>query len=223
MFDKILISGEIEVVTGMHIGTGGEFAAIGDIDSPVIRDTVSGLPIIPGSTLKGKIRSMLVKKYCPLSKEPNADNVEIKQAFGGDIQIEDEKGKKTKAKQSSFLFNDALLSNMDELQKYMLDSPTEIKFENTIKRTTSVANPRQIERVIRGAKFKFDIIYEMTSAEQAKKDFGLLTEGMKLLEYDAIGGHGSRGYGRIKFNSVNAESVLAGTDTGELNEILKGV
>jgi CRISPR-associated protein Csm3 len=112
---------------------------------------------------------------------------------------------------------------MDELQKYMLDSPTEIKFENTINRTTSVANPRQIERVIRGAKFKFDIIYEMTSAEQAKKDFGLLAEGMKLLEYDAIGGHGSRGYGRIKFNSVSAESVLADTDTDELNEMLKGV
>ncbi|MBQ9869319.1 MAG: type III-A CRISPR-associated RAMP protein Csm3 [Ruminococcus sp.] len=215
MFDKILITGEIEVITGMHIGAGGEYAAIGDIDSPVVRDTMSGLPIIPGSTLKGKLRSVLVKKYCPNSDDPKKDSDNIKMAFGGDID--------NKVKKSSFLFNDALLSNMDELRKYRIDSPTETKYENTINRVTSVANPRQIERVIRGAKFRFDIIYEMTSQEQAKKDFGLLAEGIKLLEYDAIGGHGSRGYGRIKFNSVSAESVLADTDTDELNEILKGV
>lgn len=215
MFDKILITGEIEVVTGMHIGAGGEYAAIGDIDAPVIRDTISGLPIIPGSTLKGKLRSVLVKKYCPEAKEPKCDSENIKIAFGGDIG--------NKVKQSSFLFNDALLSNMDELRKFRIDSPTETKYENTINRVTSVANPRQIERVIRGAKFNIDIIYEMTSQEQAKKDFALLAEAMKLLEFDAIGGHGSRGYGRITFNSLGAKAVLSDTDVSELNEILKGV
>ena len=51
MFSKIMISGEIEVLTGMHIGTGGEFAAIGAVDSPVSRDKISQLPVIPGSTL----------------------------------------------------------------------------------------------------------------------------------------------------------------------------
>ena len=215
MFDKILITGEIEVITGMHIGAGGEYAAIGDIDSPVVRDTMSGLPIIPGSTLKGKLRSVLVKKYCPKSSDPKKDSDNIKIAFGGDID--------NKVKKSSFLFNDALLSNMDELRKYRIDSPTETKYENTINRVTSVANPRQIERVIRGAKFRFDIIYEMTSQEQAKKDISLLAEAMTLLEYDAIGGHGSRGYGRIKFNSLCAKAVLTDTDVSEFDEILKGV
>jgi CRISPR-associated protein Csm3 len=53
MFAKILIKAEIEVKTGMHIGTGGEFAAIGAVDSPVVRDPLSGDPVIPCSTFKG--------------------------------------------------------------------------------------------------------------------------------------------------------------------------
>lgn len=63
MLAKILIKGEIETVTGMHIGTGGDFSAIGMADSLVIRDAVSGKPIIPGSTLKGKLRTLLARKY----------------------------------------------------------------------------------------------------------------------------------------------------------------
>ena len=56
MFGKIQITGEIEVVTGMHIGGSSAFAAIGAVDSPIIRDVTSNLPMIPGSSLKGKIR-----------------------------------------------------------------------------------------------------------------------------------------------------------------------
>ena len=63
MFAKILIKGELETVTGLHIGTGGAYSAIGAADSPVIRDVITGAPMIPGSSLKGKIRSLLARKY----------------------------------------------------------------------------------------------------------------------------------------------------------------
>ena len=63
MFAKLEITGNIEVVTGMHIGGSSQFAAIGAVDSPVIRDTYSDRPMIPGSSLKGKMRSLLAKKY----------------------------------------------------------------------------------------------------------------------------------------------------------------
>ncbi len=62
MFSKIEINGIIEVVTGMHIGGSSAFAAIGAVDSPVIRDTLTDMPIIPGSSLKGKMRTLLTKK-----------------------------------------------------------------------------------------------------------------------------------------------------------------
>ena len=63
MFAKIEITGTIEVVSGLHIGTSNAFSAIGAIDSYVIRDVYNNYPMIPGSSLKGKMRSLLAKRY----------------------------------------------------------------------------------------------------------------------------------------------------------------
>lgn len=52
MYGKILIRCELVVRTGLHIGGSSAFSAIGAVDSPVVRDTTTGLPIIPGSSLK---------------------------------------------------------------------------------------------------------------------------------------------------------------------------
>ena len=63
MFAKIQITGEIELVTGMHIGGSSAFAAIGAVDSPIVKDVRTKLPMIPGSSFKGKMRSLLAKEY----------------------------------------------------------------------------------------------------------------------------------------------------------------
>lgn len=63
MFAKIEISGTIEIVTGLHIGGSSAFSAIGAVDSPVIMDTRTNQPMIPGSSLKGKMRALLAKQY----------------------------------------------------------------------------------------------------------------------------------------------------------------
>ena len=47
MYAKIQITGKLEVVTGMHIGGSSAFAAIGAVDSPVIKDSRENLPMIP--------------------------------------------------------------------------------------------------------------------------------------------------------------------------------
>lgn len=212
MFSKILISGKIETVTGLHIGTGGDYSAIGTADSPVIRDAVSGLPVIPGSSLKGKLRYLLSKKYNekPIKKHED-DNPRILNLFG------------SCEKASRLVFFDMTMSNDDELKKMGIYNPTEIKFENTINRMTSVANPRQIERVIRNCKFDMNIIYncyDECTAEDVKNDICLLADGMKLLQYDYLGGNGSRGYGKIKFTGLSAE-VVVGDENGGLDEIIK--
>ena len=62
MYAKIKIFGDLYVKTGMHIGGSSAFAAIGAVDSPVIRDTRSSLPMIPGSSLKGKMRTLLAEE-----------------------------------------------------------------------------------------------------------------------------------------------------------------
>ena len=195
MFAKILISGKIELVTGMHIGTGGEFAAIGAVDSPVIRDAMTSKPIIPGSTLKGKLRSVLAKKYSPLANSAGDDSEDIKKLFGAGNRP------------SRVIFSDMHLSNMDDLNDKGIYTPTEVKFENTINRLSGVANPRQIERAIRGCEFDMDIVYNAEKDDETINDLKLLAEGMKMLKYDYLGGHGSRGYGKIRFKDLRAEAV----------------
>lgn len=210
MFSKIQITGTIEVVTGMHIGGNEAFAAIGAIDSPVIIDPLSRKPIIPGSSLKGKMRALLAKAYNPTVVNHNDDNDRISRLFGSSTN--------DKLMTSRLIFSDMILANYDELHSKGLDSITEVKFENTINRKTSIATPRQIERVIRGSKFELNIIYDVLEdyRDQALDDIKILVEGMKLLQYDYLGGGGTRGNGKIKFSNVTADTVI-----GELPQELE--
>lgn len=218
MLAKIEISGTLEVVTGMHIGGSSAFSAIGAVDSPVVKDTRTNQPMIPGSSLKGKMRSLLAKRYNEFKAEKPDDDAEcLTDLFGS--------AKKGQVKTSRLLFTDMFLENMDELKRAGLTGATEVKFENSISRATAVANPRQIERVVRGAVFPLQLIYEVEDEEKMISDFKILKEGFELLEYDYLGGNGSRGYGRVKIADLEAVPVI-GEVSGEIldqcNEILCG-
>ena len=206
-----MISGNIEVLTGMHIGGGNEFSAIGAIDSPVIKDPLSMRPIIPGSSLKGKIRTLLARS---MNSNPNAkhsdDDIKIKRLFGSQEEI------------SRLIFRDLKLSNADELIGMGAVSPTEVKFENTINRISGEAMPRQIERSISGSIYPLEIVYQVSVNDsdynELLEDISTLCNGMRLLQYDYLGGHGTRGYGKIKFSDLYIESVLGDVDDNILNE-----
>ena len=220
MFAKIEISGVIEVMTGLHIGGSSAFSAIGAVDSPVILDTRSNMPMIPGSSLKGKMRTLLAKKYNEVfARIPDDDNECLLALFGS--------AKKGAVRTSRVQFSDMFLSNLDELKRGGLTRATEIKFENSIARTSAVANPRQIERVVRGAKFPVQIIYEVSegagNADKAAilQDMKILKDGFKLLVYDYLGGSGSRGYGRVKFDEFGVECVLGEVDDDIIDECQK--
>ena len=209
MYAKIQIIGKLEVVTGMHIGGSSAFAAIGAVDSPVIKDSRENLPMIPGSSLKGKMRTLLAKEYNEtVAAKPDEDNERIVRLFGS--------AKKGNIKRSRIQIADMVMANADEFRQRGNQSITEIKFENTINRLTAVANPRQIERVIRGSEFALDMIYEVEEESEIVEDLSMLAEGMKLLQYDYLGGHGSRGYGKVRFKDVQADTVV-----GELDEKLQ--
>lgn len=209
MFVKLEITGTLEVLTGMHIGGSSAFAAIGAVDSPVVRDTFSDQPMIPGSSLKGKMRALLAQKYNDRKHLPDSyscedDDPRILRLFGS--------AKKNQIQRSRVLFRDMMLSNMKELREYGLNSATEVKFENTISRMTAIANPRQIERVIPHTKFDLSIVYNVQEADEVIPDLQLLAEGMQLLGFDYLGGHGSRGYGKVKFSDLQLRSVVGAID-----------
>lgn len=204
MYAKIRISGDIEVRTGMHIGGSSAFSAIGAVDSPVILDVRSNLPMVPGSSLKGKMRSLLAKTYNTAIVEPDDDHERLTRLFGS--------AKKGHVQRSRVLFSDMVLDNEQELRDAGLQSMTEVKFENSISRATAIANPRQIERVIRGSIFRLELIYELENMDEFLEDIETLGEGMKLLQYDYLGGSGSRGYGKIRFEALDAEPVVGDVD-----------
>ena len=201
MYGKIQISGNIELVTGMHIGGSSAFAAIGAVDSPIVRDVRTNLPMIPGSSFKGKMRSLLAKEFNKeLAPKPDDDCEEITRLFGS--------AKKNSVTRSRILVSDMLMINEEDLRRQGVQSITEVKFENSINRATAVANPRQIERAIRGSMFEIDIMYEVEKEDEVIEDFKMIGEGFKLLQYDYIGGSGSRGYGKIRFSDLRADCVV---------------
>lgn len=214
MYAKIEITGIIEVVTGLHVGGSSAFSAIGAVDSPVIKDMQTQHPMIPGSSLKGKMRTLLAKQYNSVVAETPDDDAECLVSLFGSA-------KKGQIKPSKVLFSDMVMCNWDALKEKGLTNPTEIKFENSIKRTTAVANPRQIERVVRGAKFPLNIIYEGTEEEGMIRDFSILRDGFRLLQYDYLGGSGSRGYGKVKFKDLWADVVVGQVSDGIMEECRK--
>ena len=199
-FSKLLITGELEVLTGLHIGASDAYSAIGAIDSPVIRDGLSQKPLIPASSLKGKMRSLLAKAINTDASDlsPNGDDIKIRRLFGDsdDLRV------------GRLVFRDSVLANEAELKAQGASSLTEGKWENSINRKTLVATPRQIERVIPGSKFKLELIYDVLALDEIITDMQTIASGFKLLELDYLGGNGSRGYGKIKFNDIKAELAL---------------
>lgn len=214
MFAKLEINGTIELKTGMHIGGSSQFAAIGAVDSPIVRDPFEDLPMIPGSSLKGKLRTLLAKKYNNgRPNNINLDKPEIKRLFGSTSNrfINQNNKNDGKTKLGRLIFSDSILSNAEEIKKMSIPL-TEVKMENSINRLNGMATPRQIERSIRGSKFDFSIIYNAEVEEEIETDLKILKEGLELLEYDYLGGSGSRGYGRIEIIKLDVNTVIGKKD-----------
>lgn len=222
MYSKLEIKGKIKVMTGLHIGGSKEFSAIGAVDSPVMRDTFSNMPFIPGSSLKGKLRFLLQEKLGEKARDSkvthNDDDIRVKRLFGGANENKDEK-----AIISRLYFSDSFISNEEDLKSIGIGQLTEVKFENTINRFTAIANPRQIERVIRGTEFDMSVIYNADKEDEIEEDIENLKEAFELLEYDYLGGNGTRGYGRVKIENLELNQVfgdLSHEKVGELKKII---
>ncbi|MBS1873393.1 MAG: type III-A CRISPR-associated RAMP protein Csm3 [Acidobacteria bacterium] len=221
LIGKLILEGELECQTGLHIGAGKGSLEIGGADNPVVKDAF-GMPYVPGSSLRGKLRSLLEQatgaavpsELVYLSKRKGQE-VRIHQSdrpddeicllfgrnpgrmekFSGDPL---DNGHATPARLSVFdspLIAESITAQMRE---NLDDELTEVKSENAIDRITSQANPRTLERVPAGARFKVRFVVDMLCPEDTPLAARLL-EAMRLLEDDSLGGGGSRGSGRVRF------------------------
>lgn len=198
LIGKIIIKGQIEILSGLRIGAGKEDVDLGSPELPIVK-TYDGQPFIPGSSLKGKMRSLLAK--CTGSFSVDDDVVIIKELFGdsGANDSDDENRKPT-----LLLFRDAYPTHKIQ---------TESKYENTIVRTTGAAiNPRQLERVPMGSIFLFEIVYNLYDVTKAQNHLKVLDFARLLLNEDYLGGSGSRGYGKVNMTFTNIEKKIFSAD-----------
>src|SRR5579871_803876 len=221
---KLLLEGDITCQTGLHIGAGKGSLEIGGADNPVVKDAF-GLPYIPGSSLRGKVRSLLENalgltshsELVYLSKRKGQE-VRIHQSDRPDDEIcllfgrspgrmERVQGEALESKSASparLTIYDAPIdqdSITPQMRENLDDEITEVKSENAIDRITSQANPRTLERVPAGARFRVRMVLDVL-CEEDKALAARLIEGLRLLEDDALGGGGSRGSGRIRFANL---------------------
>jgi len=224
LIGKLILEGEMLCESGLHVGAGKGSLEIGGADNPVVKDA-QGRPYVPGSSLRGRIRSLLeqatgmaVPSELVYISKRKGQEVRIHQSDRPDDEIcilfGRSPGRMEKAgggDESGIHATPARLSVFDapliagsitpQMRENLDDELTEVKSENAIDRITSQANPRTLERVPAGARFKVRMVLDLLCAEDAVLP-GLLVQGLALLQDDALGGGGSRGNGRVSFDNL---------------------
>lgn len=222
--NMLQLEANIELVTGLHIGSGDTEMHIGGTDNPVLKHPHTNEPYIPGSSLKGKMRSLLewrsgevkenvlgygdwkrLEKDAAKSRQA-AEVKRIVQLFGisGSEKLDEEQAREIGPTRLAFWDCGLDKTWADGIRERNL-LLTEAKSENSINRISGTAeNPRNTERVPAGAKFIFRLTLKQLDGD-GDDLLDTVFAGLKLLEFDSIGGSGSRGYGKIRFTFADAQ------------------
>lgn len=198
---------KLELLSGLYIGGNDSGFDIGGADSDVIRNPLTNEPYIPGSSLKGKLKSLLkyhIKEVDIIEKDivfkdSNITNI-FKPIDEGNVKI-------TRA-----IFRDLTLTKESEKELQNILGKgcfTEIKAENKVNPISGKSDsPRFIERVPAGAIFEGEIVLNVFDGDNKEIMMDNIKKSLKLLEMNYLGGNGTRGYGRVKvefdeFKEVN--------------------
>lgn len=203
-------TGVMTVETGLQINGPGVEIGPGGLDTEVVKNPLTKLPYIPGSSFKGKMRALLEKalgkvnvgvdkKGNPTGKPCGCGREDclICILFGAHMNTT------SKAGSPRLKFRD-----MDLCEEFHGKSGiTEPKAATMIDResgTASNGSLRTVERVSAGVKFNYEIIIEIYEGDNKEKFIDTLNKGMKLIENTGLGGGTSHGNGKVSF-TINDE------------------
>lgn len=200
-----VIRGEIELLSGTRIGGSDDVLQIGGTDLTCIKDPVTGKPYIPGSSLKGKMRSSLEKhRGKSTGREPCGcakDDCPVCRVFGPHKKTNHTLGP------TRIIVRDAPLISGE----FTIENKT----ESVNRRDTGAAeHPRTVERVAPGARFALEIgvqefevddqfHYYDTNGNQLAGHEALLEvvdHALWEMEQTGIGAGTGKGYGKIKIH-----------------------
>lgn len=203
--------------SGLHIGAGKDAIEIGGLDLPVVKQPFTQEPYIPGSSLKGKLRSLLEWALSRVEDDGGVWGSNKNRQYENDDPILRAFGtthKQWRGGPTRLLVRDAYLEKAwaDSIRDQGL-AFTEEKMEVSIDRIQGKAKDgglRRTERVPAGAHFELEMIFKVFdwNGDGGKTDRDCLNrvlEGLKLLERDALGGSGSRGYGRVRVENLKVD------------------
>ncbi len=204
--------GEMELLSGLSIKGSGNDLSIGGADSEVIKNPITKMPYVPGSSLKGKMRSLLELKYGKLGSEKKKgqlieDSTPCKcgrkdcfvcTIFGAHMKPGAESAP------TRIIVRDCDLSeaSVNLVKAIPLENGgfLEEKAENIINRKDGTAgSPRVMERVPAGLKFDVNIVLQIFEGDNEQEMKAKVEEALSLIEDSYLGGSGSRGYGHVKF------------------------
>ena len=209
--NKIKVETTLTLLSGLHIGGNKDNAEIGALDNPVIRrKDKDQQPYIPGSSIKGKIRSLL-EQIAGLSEIGGGRRISFNQKSEECQLINYAFGFADDDLPSRILFRDSYLTNESATElgnSEFTDMPfTEAKSENTINRVSGKAdNPRTQERIPAGAKFNVEFVINDFNDGKTEKIKQILIKGLQALNNDYLGGSGTRGYGHVKVDLPDDEN-----------------
>ncbi|NLL99825.1 MAG: type III-A CRISPR-associated RAMP protein Csm3 [Tepidanaerobacter sp.] len=214
-----VIKGRIFCETGLHIGGSQDEIEIGGVDLPVIKHPITKEPYIPGSSLKGKMRSTLERKYDKVTNkgEPcgcGKEDCLICRVFGPHKNTSHSLGP------TRILVRDSKLSQetRNEYKELAVKGgvlPLENKTENIINRLKGTAeHPRSLERVPAGSKFDMEIAVQIFEGDNEQDIIDFIKEGLLLVQETYLGGFGSRGSGKVKFQdlTIDGEAFTLGRE-----------
>lgn len=201
------ITGVIHCLSGLRIGGSDELLQIGGTDLTCIKHPVTLKPYIPGSSIKGKMRSELEQKLGKFGgrerNEPcGCANCLVCRVFGPHKKARHDLGP------SRIIVRDAQLAGGGE---------TELKSENVIDRKTGTAlHPRKVERVVAGSEFSLRLgiqVWDLDTDEKHKDATGTDTtgadaliafvkDGLRALQQTGLGSGVSKGSGEIEFRDM---------------------
>lgn len=217
---RLLLKGTLELKSGLHIGAGRDAVKIGGLDNPVVRSVMrDNQPYVPGSSLKGKMRSLveLSEGVDCTSHQDRNDHCVVCKVFGGSVANDNNHA-------SRLIFRDAYLQEEDarKLQEADTDYPyTEVKAETAIDRLTGRAKGktlRQTERIPAGVRFEVEVVVNVFRGDNEPTEDEirkLFTRGLKLLNSDYLGGSGSRGYGYVALHFNEVEEVWRNEESAD--------
>lgn len=201
--------GKMTLMTGMAIKGANDDLNIGGADSEVVKNPITGMPYIPGSSLKGKMRSLLEINEGKFFKKKDG------QETGGPCNCGNKdclictlfgahQNPNAKSAPTRIIVRDC---SMDEASIYTIDNMPldkgnylELKAENSINRKSGTAeSPRFIERIPAGLSFNVEIMLNVFDGDNEKKMVEEIDKGIRLVENSYLGGSGTRGYGQVKF------------------------